>query len=120
MRKILLPFVAGAAFVAAACLPAAAHERGVGFFQPYVIDKTCEHDGRECVSRMNYAPCHHAGRDGSGSYWYRRVSQVDFFKFDAKHVAWCYDRYRSYKPENNTFAGKGNRRYRCNSPYDGI
>jgi hypothetical protein len=120
MRKILLPFLASAAFMATACLPAAAHERGRLVFQPYVIEKTCEHDGHECVSRMDYAPGHHAGRNGSGSYWYRQVSQVDFFKFDAKHVKWCYARYRSYNDDNNSFVGKNNKRYRCDSPYDGI
>ena len=120
MPKSFLPFLTGAALLATASLPAAAHDRGLLGFQPYVIEKTCEYDNRECVARMIYAPGHHAGRDGSGSYFYRRLSQVDFFKFDRKHVKWCYARYRSYTPENNSYTGKRNKRYRCDSPYDGV
>jgi hypothetical protein len=36
-----------------------------------------------------------------------------------KHVKWCKARYKTYNVKTDTFIGKGKRRYRCNSPYDG-
>ena len=36
-----------------------------------------------------------------------------------RHVRWCTSRYRTYNASTDTFIGKGKRKYRCNSPYDG-
>jgi hypothetical protein len=36
-----------------------------------------------------------------------------------KHVKWCRARYKTYNASTDTFVGKGGRKYRCNSPYDG-
>lgn len=36
-----------------------------------------------------------------------------------KHVNWCRNRYKTYNARTDTFVGKGMKRYRCNSPYDG-
>ena len=36
-----------------------------------------------------------------------------------KHVKWCKARYKTYNPKTDTFIGKGKKKYRCNSPYDG-
>jgi hypothetical protein len=36
-----------------------------------------------------------------------------------KHVKWCRARYKTYNVSTDTFVGKGGRKYRCNSPYDG-
>jgi hypothetical protein len=36
-----------------------------------------------------------------------------------KHVNWCRSRYKTYNAKTDTFVGKGMKRYRCNSPYDG-
>ncbi len=33
------------------------------------------------------------------------------------HVAWCYDRYRSYRASDNSFQPNYGRRRQCNSPY---
>jgi hypothetical protein len=35
------------------------------------------------------------------------------------HVQWCKARYKTYNPRTDTFIGKGRKKYRCNSPYDG-
>ncbi|MFO1120790.1 MAG: BA14K family protein [Hyphomicrobiales bacterium] len=37
----------------------------------------------------------------------------------SKHVKWCKARYKTYNPKTDTFIGKGKKKYRCNSPYDG-
>jgi hypothetical protein len=34
-----------------------------------------------------------------------------------RHVQWCLNRYRSYKPETDTFTGYDGYEHRCNSPY---
>lgn len=33
------------------------------------------------------------------------------------HIAWCYDRYRSYRHHDNTFATRAGFRQHCVSPY---
>lgn len=36
-----------------------------------------------------------------------------------KHHKWCQARYKTYNPRTGLFVGKGKKKYRCNSPYDG-
>lgn len=48
-------------------------------------------------------------------YDYPRRERVS----NKKHVKWCKARYKTYNPKTDTFIGKGKKRYRCNSPYDG-
>jgi hypothetical protein len=36
-----------------------------------------------------------------------------------KHVKWCKARYKTYNSKTDTFIGKGKKKFRCNSPYDG-
>ena len=38
---------------------------------------------------------------------------------NSRHVKWCKARYKTYNVKTDTFIGKGKKKYRCNSPYDG-
>lgn len=38
---------------------------------------------------------------------------------NSKHIKWCKARYKTYNVKTDTFIGKGKKKYRCNSPYDG-
>lgn len=39
------------------------------------------------------------------------------YSHNSRHVAWCKSRYRTYNVRSDTFIGRGNKRYRCRSPY---
>ncbi|WP_299816592.1 BA14K family protein [uncultured Roseibium sp.] len=62
---------------------------------------------------------HHKNRGfRHNNYWYRHNTyKVQRGNNWQQHVAWCSDRYRSYRAQNNTFQPfKGQRRL-CSSPY---
>jgi hypothetical protein len=39
--------------------------------------------------------------------------------YGRRHVQWCLDRYRSYRPADNTFVVRSGVRAECRSPYSG-
>ena len=101
-------------------------------WKPYVVEKNCEDGFYHCSVRMDYAPHERAMVVRPGSYWYQKPFKVyrysDFKNSHAhahaaaqpsRHVAWCSDRYRTYDPASDTFVGKGYKRHRCDSPFDG-
>ena len=53
------------------------------------------------------------------SYFDREYDQRRERVSHKKHVKWCKARYKTYNVKTDTFIGKGKRKYRCNSPYDG-
>ena len=53
------------------------------------------------------------------SYYDRRYDRQRERVSNKKHVRWCKARYKTYNPNTDTFIGKGKKKYRCNSPYDG-
>ncbi len=112
-------------------------DHSIRVWKPYVIEKNCVDEFDRCKVRMDYAPHERAMVVRPGSYWYQKpfkVHRYGDFKHhhrhghhhkhrhhaghSSNHVAWCSGRYRSYDPATDTFVGKGNRHYRCNSPYD--
>lgn len=108
------------------------HDDGSRIWKPYVIEKNCTEGFDYCRARMDYAPHQRAMVVRPGSYWYQKPFQIyrygDFkhghkhrhaASHASRHVSWCSERYRTYDPATDTFIGKGNRHYRCNSPYDG-
>jgi hypothetical protein len=117
-------------------------------WKPYVIEKNCVEGFHHCKVRMDYDPLQRPMVVRPGSYWYQKPFEIyrygDFkghphhahwhYKHHhhrhhrhayrlhlhgSKHVAWCSAHYRSYDPATDTFLGKGHKRYRCDSPYDG-
>jgi BA14K-like protein len=127
------------AFLAAGILPAAAfpaagaHQAGGGnssielvghrgecFCRPYWIEEVYDAHSDRHIAHMRYAPGYHPSVDRY-YYWYNRpytyVSRPR--ASHSKHVAWCRARYKTYDAKTDTFVGKGMKKYRCNSPYDG-
>ena len=139
LRKIIpvLTALAGLAMLAPTASAAdffafGRHDDGSRIWKPYVIEKNCTHGFNGCSVRMDYAPHQRAMVVRPGSYWYQKPFQIyrygDFkhghkhrhaASHASRHVSWCSERYRTYDPATDTFIGKGNRHYRCNSPYDG-
>ena len=132
MSRTALPVLA--ALVALAAMPVAAAAAdldrdgppgAIKIWKPYVIEKNCVEDFNYCRVRMDYAPFQHATLAKPGSYWYQKPFQ-HYHYYDhlhdtvsTSHEAWCSERYRTYDPASDTYVGKGMKRYRCNSPYDG-
>jgi hypothetical protein len=52
-----------------------------------------------------------------GGYYEAPVEKVR--TSNSKHIKWCKARYKTYNVKTDTFIGKGKKKYRCNSPYDG-
>lgn len=59
------------------------------------------------------------GGNYGDSYYYGRYHKHREHASSSKHVKWCRARYKTYNAKTDTFIGKRNKRYRCNSPYDG-
>jgi len=51
-----------------------------------------------------------------GGYPYS-YHQPRFYGGSSAHVRWCHNRYRSYKPWNNTWRAYSGRVYHCRSPF---
>jgi hypothetical protein len=119
MKKIFLLIAFGLVAMAGISPPAVASHRPLRVDRPYVIEKTCNPEFKQCHPRMKYAPGQHAGLAGAGSYWYQHAYGHYHGYSRSKHARWCASRYRTYDPGSDTFVGKGYTRYRCNSPYDG-
>ena len=119
MRKTVLSAMFAIAGLAVTALPADAHDNAFRLHRPYYIEKSCDAYDLRCSARMVYAPGENPGLARYGSYWYppatRRVRV-----FNEDHAAWCAARYRTYDASSDTFVGKGYRRYRCHSPYNGV
>ena len=52
-------------------------------------------------------------------YGYYNFAPRRSYYSSSRHVNWCKARYRTYNARTDTFNGKGGKKYRCNSPYDG-
>lgn len=52
-------------------------------------------------------------------YGYYNMAPRRYYYSSNRHVNWCQNRYRTYNPRTDSFTGKGGKKYRCNSPYDG-
>jgi hypothetical protein len=57
------------------------------------------------------------GNDAYDRYYRQYYSYVDTGYGDA-HVEWCFDHYRSYDPDLDTFVGHDGEHHPCRSPYD--
>lgn len=62
-----------------------------------------------------YAPHHYRPYDYD--YYYPAPVRRYHRGLPAAHVAWCYDRYRSYRVSDNTFQPYHGWRRHCRSPY---
>lgn len=126
MNKMLAALCLAAAAILGTAAPASAHGDRIEIWKPYVIEKYCaEPDFSYCKVRMDYAPFQHATLSGPGSYWYQTPYQHYHYGYHhhhhslSRHMAWCSSHYRTYNPHTDTFVGRGYKRYRCDSPYDG-
>jgi hypothetical protein len=52
---------------------------------------------------------------GTGYYYYNQPRYS--YRYGNRHVAWCKNRYKSYKPSNNTWVAKSGKVRQCKSPY---
>lgn len=88
-------------------------------------------DGRRCSKRFGDCRHYHNGYYYETPWWTLPLfiggaiaaqNNYDGDGYDGdgygdRHVEWCFDRYRSYNPRNNTWVSYSGRVNQCNSPY---
>ena len=92
-------------------------------------------DGRRCSERLGNCRHFHGGYYYETPWWtlpliiggsvaannydddYDDYGDDYDGNYGSRHVEWCFDRYRSYNPRNNTWVSYSGNTNECNSPY---
>jgi hypothetical protein len=87
----------------------------------YHRQRVYRHEGRRHHKRYrhrygNYSHFHN-GWYYAYPWWAGAVIVAPSYSSDDRHVAWCYNRYRSYNEDRDAFKGYDGRWHRCISPY---